>query len=64
MLASKASTSANKKYSGTPSKVFLYNLGGSRYIFGEHGMCNRAVEHNVATFSELSLVVCWLLASA
>ena len=22
-------------------------------------MCNRAVEHNMATFSELSLPVCW-----
>ena len=22
-------------------------------------MCNHAVEHNVATFSELALAVCW-----
>ena len=30
-------------------------LRGFRYIFGRRGMRNRAVEHNVASFSELSL---------
>ena len=31
----------------------------SRYISGRRGMRNRAVDHNVATFSELSLAVRW-----
>ena len=30
-------------------------LRGFRYISGRRGMCNRAVEHDVAAFSELFL---------
>ena len=34
-------------------------LRGFRYISGRRGMRNRAVEHNVAAFSELSFAVRW-----
>ena len=56
------------KYSGTqtPSGInTLYRivkcpqLRGFRYISGGGGLCNRAVEHNVAMFSGLSLAICW-----
>ena len=32
-------------------------LRGLQYISGRHGMHNRAVEHNVAAFSELSFAI-------
>ena len=58
-------------YSGTPqqrtplgTKILSViarcpQLRGIRYISGRHGMCNRAVEHNMAAFSELSFAVRW-----
>ena len=33
-------------------------LRGFWYISGGGGLCNQAVEHNVAMFSELSLAIC------
>ena len=35
------------------------SLRGFRYISGRRGMRNRAAEHNVASFSELSFAVRW-----
>ena len=32
---------------------------GFQYISSGCGTCNWAVKHNMATFSELSLAVCW-----
>ena len=34
-------------------------LRGFRYISGRRGMSNKAVEHNMAAFSELSFAVHW-----
>ena len=35
-------------------------MSPAQYISGRRGMRNRAVEHNMAAFSELSFAVCWL----
>ena len=37
----------------------FHQLRGFRYISTRRGMRNKAVEHNVAGFSELSFAVCW-----
>ena len=39
------------------SEVFLTE--GFRYISSRCGVCNWAIEHNVAIFSELSFTLCW-----
>ena len=44
----------------TPLGTNILSLTQEHPVYSSrHGMCNCAVEHNVATFSELALAVCW-----
>ena len=52
------------RYSGTghhwePTYSEVSLTHGFRYTSGRHGICNWDFEHNVATFSGLSIAVCW-----